>query len=95
MHARRMLSFRAAVYRAITVEAVTEIAQSVIDKAKSGNLEAAKLVLAYAVGPPEICIAVRHAENPGDSLPQQVQNILAISLKAELALDAQHLGAAP
>lgn len=51
--ARRTAELRKAFYDAVTADDLSAIAAVVVDKAKAGDLAAAKLILAYAVGSPE------------------------------------------
>lgn len=50
--ARQMAALRQALLDAVTPEDIREIAQSLVAKAREGNLPAARLVLAYAIGKP-------------------------------------------
>ena len=49
---RRLASMRQAILVAVSDEDITQIMKSMTDLAKSGNIQAAKLVLHYAVGKP-------------------------------------------
>lgn len=44
----QMAAYRAAVYGALTAEDMRQVARSMVDKAKGGDVNAAKLVLGYA-----------------------------------------------
>ena len=52
-YARRVGELRRAMLLAVSVEDIAAILKAMIEKAKEGNVQAAKLVLSYALGKPE------------------------------------------
>ncbi len=69
--AGRIAKLRAALIRAIDARDVAEIMRGVIERAKSGDLAAARLVLLYCTGEPAKLIDDLARKHPAASLPRQ------------------------
>ena len=69
--AGQIAKLRAALIRAIDARDVAEIMRGVIERAKSGDLAAAKLVLSYCAGEPAKLIDDLARRHPAASLPRE------------------------
>lgn len=74
-YARRVAALRTALANSVSPEALTEMAQALVERAKSGDVAAAKLVLGYLIGAPLPAIDPDHL----DSHENEVRNARASS----------------
>ncbi len=89
-HSRQIGRLKAALHEALSEDAIAAVALAMLQKAKDGDVAAAKLVLAYAIGKP----VAGSAANVVDSeitekllaerlRPDELETLLALYQKAE------------
>jgi hypothetical protein len=75
-HARKVASFRAAVYRAATIGRIRKIADKLLELAEAGDLAAIRLALAYTVGEPAQVVEL-HTHDQAAEVSTYVQAVLS------------------